>query len=152
MSIEPSASSPYGAFLRGYYVYDSLPKTQQFDYVHVYNNGNVSSTLHLSAVDATTGQMSGTVFHSSTDPRHDVGSWITLSRQEITLMPGRGADILFTLKIPSHVRPGQHGGGIIAEYVYQQARTVNGNSVRLTLNLFWLSACSLIFQVLLSSD
>ena len=133
LSIEPSASSPFGAFLRGYYVYDSLPATQQFDHVHVYNNGKVPSTLHLSAVDATTGQTSGTVFRSSNDPQHDVGSWITLSRQEITLTPGQGADILFTLTIPAHVRPGQHGGGIVAEYAYQEPRVVNGNAVMVNI-------------------
>ena len=129
LSIEPSASSPYGAFLRGYYVYNSLPATRQLDHVHIYNSGAVASTLHLYAVDATTGQSSGTVFRSHSDPQHDVGSWITFSRQEITLSPGQSADVLFTLTIPSHVRAGQHGGGIVAEYVYQEPQSVHSNMV-----------------------
>jgi hypothetical protein len=42
-----------------------------------------------------------------------------LSRQQVTLNPGQSVDIPFSLTIPEHVRPGQHGGGILAEMPIQ---------------------------------
>jgi hypothetical protein len=119
-SIAPTSFSSSNASPRDYFIYNSTPTALIHDSIHVTNVGAVTGTVDLYPADATTGQTSGTTLLTSHDPRRDVGAWITLGRQQITLNPGQSQDIPFSLRIPSHVRPGQHGGGIVAEAVMPQ--------------------------------
>ena len=106
---------------RPYFTYKMSPAMQLQDSVQVKNVGKIRGTAKIYAVDATTDQMSGMSFFSDKDPRHDVGAWISLGSQRVTLDPGQHIDIPFHLHVPKHVRPGTHSGGIVAEQVDQQS-------------------------------
>lgn len=122
-SIQPTFRGIYSAHPRGYFTYNSQPGAKLYDAIHVTNIGTARGTVSLYAVDATTEQTSGIGFLPSSAPRSDVGSWITLSRQQLTLNPGQSQEVPFTLTIPQQVRPGQHEGGIVAEDMAQQQST-----------------------------
>lgn len=114
-SIEPTFAPPYNVRPRPYFIYNSAPGTRLVDHLHIVNDGSARGTLHLYTADATTAPTSGTTFLPENAPRHDVGSWITLSSQQITLDAGGSREVAFTLTVPAGVAPGQHGGGILGE-------------------------------------
>lgn len=96
------------------------------DSIHVKNNGSARGTIDIYPVDAITSQASGEAFSNRTDPLRDIGAWITLSSQRVTLNPGQSQDIPFSLRIPDHVRPGQHLGGFVAEAPVQRQSSSKG--------------------------
>jgi hypothetical protein len=53
----------------------------------------------------------------------------------VTLNPGQSQDIPFTLTLPAKVRPGQHGGGIVAEVLHQQPSQASSQSIKVTIHI-----------------
>src|SRR5262249_11334581 len=78
-----------------------------------------------------TGQTSGVVYRAQADPRTDVGAWITVNAQHLTLDPGQSQTITFTLAVPASARPGQHVGGIVAENL--QVQKGSGSGVQINI-------------------
>jgi hypothetical protein len=130
-SIEPTFAPPYNVRPRPYFIYNSVPGARLVDHLHIVNDGSARGTLHLYAADATTAPTSGTTFLPENAPRSDVGSWITLSNQQITLNPGQSREVPFTLTVPGKVLPGQHGGGILGVQMLppQTIATTTANSI-----------------------
>jgi Bacterial protein of unknown function (DUF916)/Protein of unknown function C-terminal (DUF3324) len=83
--------------------------------VRVTNAGDQQGVAYLYPVDATTGQTSGTVYLSRKNKRRDVGRWLRLGAQSVTLAPGESRVVSFRFTIPRNVRAGDHVGGIVAE-------------------------------------
>lgn len=106
---------------QSYFIFDAAPSKVIQSQVRVINTGAVKGTAHLYAVDAATGQTSGTVYRSAQSPRQDVGAWVTLDTATVTLTPGQSQVVHFSLVIAEDVRSGQHVGGIVAESDIQQA-------------------------------
>jgi len=134
-SIAPGNIPHSNKIHRGYFTYTSQPDMLVEDSIHVTNVGTVRGSVDLYAVDATTSQTSGVTFFTPDDPRRDVGAWITLSSQKITLNPGQSQDVPFSLRIPSAVRPGQHGGGIIARDAIDQTVSSNSGAIHTTVQV-----------------
>ncbi len=134
-NITPGFISHSNETPRGYFTYTTQPGFLIQDSLHVTNIGTARGSVDLYAVDATTSQTSGVTFLTTTDPRHDVGAWIKLSRQKVTLNPGQSQDIPFSLRVPSSVRPGQHGGGIIARDAIDQALSSNSGAIHTTMQV-----------------
>ncbi|MEO6892006.1 MAG: DUF916 domain-containing protein [Ktedonobacteraceae bacterium] len=104
-----------------YFVITTRPGANEKHAVRVTNSGNAPGTVNLYPIDATTGQTSGVVYLSQNYERNDVGSWLKLNIQKLTLAPGQSKVIPFKLVIPSITRPGQHVGGIAAEDISQKS-------------------------------
>lgn len=94
--------------------------------MRVTNSGAAAGTVRLYGVDATTGRTSGAVYRSRQDERKDVGSWLTLGSDELTLQAGENRVVPVTVQVPASVRPGQHLGGIVAENTAVQQATGGG--------------------------
>ncbi len=126
-TLQPVVYDPARPVTKSYFVFDSHPGAIVQDRLRVTNSGTETGSVSLYAVDATTGQTSGTVYLSHHDARHDVGAWITLGMQQLTLAPGRSQIVPFRVAIPSGVRSGQHVGGIVAESLTLQSSTGNSH-------------------------
>lgn len=113
--LQPVLYDPANPVTRSYFVFDSSAGMILHNRVRVTNSGTTTGTVHLYPVDATTGQTSGVVYLSGNDPQREVGTWITLGLQHVTLMPGQSQIVPFQVAIPSIARSGQHVGGIVAE-------------------------------------
>jgi hypothetical protein len=98
-----------------YFVLSGQPGETLNSSVSVLNAGNVTDGVTLYAADATTGQTSGAVYGTAHTARTDIGAWINLSAHHLELAPGQTVSVPFQVVIPSHVRPGQHLGGIAAQ-------------------------------------
>jgi WxL interacting protein linking bacterial and host surfaces len=114
-AVKPVLYDPALPATKSYFIVQAKPGDVIEDKVRVVNTGTASGAAYLYPVDATTGQTSGAVYESRTSPRRDVGGWVRLSRQEVTLAPGGNAVIAFTIRVPAAVRTGDHLGGIVAE-------------------------------------
>jgi WxL interacting protein linking bacterial and host surfaces len=114
-SIRPVAANSTASSTAPYFIFDAQPGTTIQSKVRITNIGTASGSVALYGVDATTGQTSGVVYRSNTDPRTDVGAWVSVGTQRVTLAPKQDQILPFTITVPASVRPGQHVGGLVAE-------------------------------------
>ncbi len=113
--LQPVLYDPSQPATRSYFIFNTHAGTILHNRVRVTNSGTAAGTVSLYVVDATTGQTGGLVYLSHNDVRRDVGTWITLGLQQLTLTPGQSQIVPFQVAVPSIVRPGQHVGAIVAE-------------------------------------
>jgi hypothetical protein len=90
--------------------------------VQVKNTSLETGTVRLYAVDAATGNTSGIVYGLGDDPKSQVGTWVKLAVEELTLASGESEMVPFTVAVPNDVRGGQHVGAIVAEAVTTQGQ------------------------------
>jgi len=130
-SIEPTFAPPFNVRPRAYFIYNTVPGAHIVDHLHIVNDGSARGTLHLYTADATTAPTSGTTFLPESTHQSDVGSWISLNSQQVTLDPGHSRELAFSLTVPSRVLPGQHGGGILGVQMLPAYRfsTAQNNSI-----------------------
>lgn len=114
-ALKPVTYDPALAVTKSYFVLEARPGAVIADRIRVVNTGGRTGTAYLYPVDATTGQTSGAVYLSRQSPRHDVGGWIRLARNRVTLAPGANTIVRFTIHLPRVLRGGDHLGGIVAE-------------------------------------
>lgn len=84
------------------------------DAVTLFNYSNVQLTFRVYATDALNnedGQFD--VLRGDQEPS-DVGSWITLPQEHVTVPPRAQVRLPFTLTVPDDARPGDHAGAILA--------------------------------------
>ena len=100
---------------RTQFEYSTDPGTQVVDYVVVSNLGETPAQFAIYATDATNDVDTGAFgLLPSNEPPTDLGAWITMDVESITIEPGQKSTIPFNLLIPSDATPGDHVAGIIA--------------------------------------
>lgn len=114
-SLQPVQHAAANPVTASYFVLNTQAGTILHEQVRVSNTGGTRGSAALYGVDATTGQTSGVVYEPKTAPRSDVGAWLTLTSQQVSLDPGQSQVVSFTVMVPQGARPGQHAGGIVAE-------------------------------------
>ncbi len=123
--ISPNA----GNLMVPYFVFQGYAGETLTNSARVTNVGDATGTVNFYVQDAKTSQNSGTSFSSLVTPPQRVGAWITLSRQQLTLVPGQSQNISFVVHIPLNMHSGQFEGGILAIPANgsQQHTTVNNH-------------------------
>ncbi len=111
-SVEPAQDS---SEVRRTFDYSIDPGNQIIDSVLITNQGETSAEFLIYATDAINDFDTGAfgLLERDEEPS-DVGSWITMDREKLTIEPGQQATIPFNLVIPSDATPGDHVGGIVA--------------------------------------
>jgi len=105
---------PGGEGQRAYFSYESDGGVTINDSVSVQNYGNVSLNLRVYATDGINAPDGSFALLSGDQKPADVGSWITLAQQNVTVPAGQQLIIPYTLTIPAGADPGDHVGGIVA--------------------------------------
>jgi len=113
--VSPVFSDSHNPANSSYFVMNTQPGARPHDGVRVTNVGTKRGTITLYPVDGMTAANGGIAFRRRGDARSDIGAWIALSRQQLTLDPGESQTVPFAVTIPAHVRPGEHVGGIVAD-------------------------------------
>lgn len=119
--MQPSGKS--GPSTRPHHVYDLAPGAVVKDYVRIENLGEQSLTLRLYATDAfstTSGQFA--LLPSAEKPT-DVGTWVTMSADEVTVKPGNDVIVPFEVVVPDNASPGDHVGAVISSLVTEQTNS-----------------------------
>ena len=130
-ALQPVLFDPSNPLTESYFIFDSKPGTLITSHVRVTNSGTAKGSASLYPVDATTGQTSGAVYLNQNDPRKDVGSWLRLGVQQVTLNPGQSQVVSYQITIPATVRSGQHLGGIVAENLTQSSSPQSNSAIQI---------------------
>lgn len=127
-SVEPT--SPKGVIARQYLVYDVPAGETVKDSVTVTNLLNIPQSFKIFGADGYTTEHDGGLGLKKVDePQDAVGSWITTSRNELTLGPREVAKIPFTIKVPTGTAPGDHAGAVVALNTLVQPGTGAGPNI-----------------------
>ena len=84
------------------------------DVVVLANLSDQPLTFDLYAADARSTSAGAFALLLRNQPRRDVGAWITLPTDAVTVPPHAAANIPFTMRVPLGTTPGDHAGGIVA--------------------------------------
>ncbi len=71
-------------------------------------------TFDLYTADAFQDEQGVFALRSATDPKEDLGAWVHLPLDEITLQGGERLDVAYAVEVPTDAEPGDHAGGIVA--------------------------------------
>lgn len=116
-SVEPS---PTSEGQRRTFEYSVDPGTQIVDSVLITNQGTTTADFLIYATDAINEVDTGAFGLLKRDETPtDVGAWISLASEKLTLDPGMQATVPFNLLVPSDAAPGDHVAGIVASVLTQ---------------------------------
>jgi len=94
--------------------YEVDPGAELTDAVTLYNFSNVQLTFRVYATDAVNNDQGEFDLLPGEEEPKDVGTWITLPQDNITVPAGSQATMPITVKVPADARPGDHAGAILA--------------------------------------
>jgi hypothetical protein len=127
-SVTPAADAS-GA--RESFQYSVDPGVQINDTVLITNSGATAAEFSIYATDAVNVEGTGDFgLLQRQDAPTDVGAWITLPSEKLTLEPGAQASVPFSLVIPSDASPGEHVAGIVASVI---SETTDAEGAAVTL-------------------
>lgn len=121
---KPTAEEPE----RENFSYDVSDGTTITDEFEIRNFGAETVKLSVYASDAINSKTQAIDLLPAGVNPEDVGDWITLERNQVTVEPGEKALIPFTMEIPEGVESGDHTGGIVTSLVYDG--TADGEPIR----------------------
>lgn len=127
----PANPQPNNPRTKSIFVYEAKPNASREDAVKVINNTNEQRTVKVYAVDSQHSSDGAFACAQAVEDKKDVGSWLTLSKNEVTLEAGKSEEIPFTLTVPSNASTGEHNGCIAIEDVKAPRQQV-GNGITLT--------------------
>ncbi len=90
------------------------PGATQQDSVSLWNYSDVPLTFHVYATDAYNNAAGDFTLLPANIKARDVGSWITLATNQVTVGAKTRVDIPFTMHVPPSASPGDHTAGIVA--------------------------------------
>ncbi|OGB74399.1 hypothetical protein A2V68_01640 [candidate division Kazan bacterium RBG_13_50_9] len=112
VSVFPARTSEYPN-LRSWFVYEAELGTTIEDRVDVINQSNKTETLIVAALDGAVTNDGGYTLVGSKEQNKDVGTWVTLEKEEVTLLPKTSKQLKVTIKVPENADVGSHPGGIV---------------------------------------
>ncbi|ROS23156.1 WxL protein peptidoglycan domain-containing protein [Cellulomonas sp. PhB150] len=111
--------------------YEVEPGDTIDDAVVVTNMTAAPLTLAVYAADAFTTSSGQLDLLPAGEPSSDVGAWVRLEKDEVTLDAGEVATVPFTVTVPDDATPGDHSGGIVTSF----RSTQGGSTVALDSRL-----------------
>ncbi|TXG76235.1 LysM peptidoglycan-binding domain-containing protein [Candidatus Dojkabacteria bacterium] len=99
--------------------------------VKLFNNSGETKTIEVYPVDSEASSGGAFACSQKLQERRNVGSWIKLEKDKVTLDAGASEIIPFTLSVPSSAPAGEHNGCIAIEEVNQTPQAV-GNGIALS--------------------
>jgi hypothetical protein len=115
LGIRPANPDPQSPLTESWFIYNLLPGETKNDAFIVSNTSDKVLSAKLYPVDGTTTSDGSFALLGETEEKKDLGSWVTLSQNQITVNPGEEKIIPFTITIPETASVGDHLGGIILE-------------------------------------
>ena len=94
--------------------YTGEPGSVIEDGVTVFNLGNEVLTFRIYGTDAVNTPDGSFSLLPRTEASSDVGTWVTVGQEHVTIAPGKAATIQITIAVPEGAAPGDHVGGVVA--------------------------------------
>jgi hypothetical protein len=116
---------------RAFFQYTATPGHLIQDAFTLANLGDDPLTFELYAADALNTPAGGAfALRTRVQPRHEVGLWILLPTNSVTVPPHKSARVPFALSVPFNATPGDHAGGIVAQHQSDAPAPSSGTTVR----------------------
>lgn len=116
---------------KSWFIYELKPGETKDDSITIVNNTDKTLDVKVYPVDATTTNDGAFALLNENQKQSDVGSWVHLSKNIVTIPPRDRRDVPFTISIPNNTTVGDHAGGIIV----QEAKTASQGSEGIGLNI-----------------
>lgn len=113
-ALVPGGDDPARPGNRADLSYDTTAGTTIEDNIILFNYSNVPLTFRVYATDAVNNPDGGFDLLPGDKKPKDVGAWVTLPQENITLPPGTQAAMPVVVKVPVGARPGDHVGAVLA--------------------------------------
>lgn len=97
------------------FIHTLEPGAVQEEGVLLVNNTEEQKTLLVYAVDSMVSSGGSFACRQITEPKKGVGTWIALTRSEVTLDPGTSETVPFTIAVPQNAGVGEHNGCIVIQ-------------------------------------
>lgn len=97
------------------FVHTLEPGAVQQEGIIVINNSTESKTVLVYAADSTPSTGGAFACKQFSEEKTDVGAWMKLDKEEVTLAPGVTETIPFTITVPNNVGVGEHNGCILIQ-------------------------------------
>ncbi|MEV4515527.1 DUF916 domain-containing protein [Dactylosporangium sp. NPDC049525] len=102
---------------RAHFDYNADPGGTITDGLTLVNHSTRPLTLRIYASDAFTTRNGGIDVLPSGATSTDVGAWISVGTDTVTIEGGKSATVAFTLRVPANATPGDHSGGLVTSLV-----------------------------------
>jgi hypothetical protein len=113
-ALTPAGTDPNQPGNRPAFSYDLAPGGTQDDALTVWNYGDDQMTFRVYATDAYNTSVGGFDLLTDKQKPKDVGSWITIQQNNLTLPPHSKATLNLEVSVPANATPGDHTAGIVA--------------------------------------
>ncbi|MFC1749856.1 WxL protein peptidoglycan domain-containing protein, partial [Pseudomonadota bacterium] len=98
---------------QSWFVYTKEPGTIIEDVASIKNFSNVTTSVKVYAVDATSSESGSFILKFDTEKQTSIGKWAQVEQKEFELAPGERMDVPFKIEVPMDIGPGQYLGGIV---------------------------------------
>ena len=105
--------------------YESAPGTVINDAVVLYNYSNIPMTFRVYATDAFNNADGQFDALTGDKPSKEVGTWVSIPQENVTLPPAKMVTIPITITIPLDATPGDHAGAVLASSITEGAVSTN---------------------------
>ena len=126
---QPANPSPDNPRTKSIFVYTLKPGGAKSDGLNVFNNTPQQKTIALDVVDSVVSSDGAFACAQSADAKRDVGFWISLTTNQVTLDPNSKTEVPFNISIPSNASVGEHDGCLTIQDVSPSATTQKSNGV-----------------------
>jgi hypothetical protein len=114
---------------RGAFDYEILPRGLVRDWVAVSNYGDKRVTVRLFGKDATSTPGASFEVQKSGEAPKDLGAWIALKKNKVTIPPRTEIVVPFQLGVPYNATPGDHAGAIVLSLLAKEPKPAGGTIV-----------------------
>ncbi|HPR09704.1 MAG TPA: DUF916 domain-containing protein [Candidatus Saccharibacteria bacterium] len=105
------------------FIIELKPGAQGKDGIRISNPTTITRTVNLGAVDSIAAVDGSFSCKQNKEATKEVGKWIKLGKNQITLAPGKEEVVDFTVTVPTGASPGEHGGCITFQDTKSYAKT-----------------------------
>ena len=118
------------------FVHTLKPGQVQDEGVRIINNTDSIKTLLVYVTDSTPSTGGAFACKQQGEPRTDVGEWITLEKDRVTLGPRSNTVVPFTITIPGNASVGEHNGCVLIQSVSDDVSArIGGASIQVRTGL-----------------
>lgn len=124
----PRADNPRSQSI---FVFTLKPGESVQDSLEVFNNTETEKSIDIYATDSIVSSGGAFACAQAADPVKNVGGWINLEKQAVTLAPASSEKVAFSVNVPNYAEPGEHNGCIAIQEAGAAPASV-GNGIALS--------------------
>lgn len=103
-----------------WFIYNLVSGEEKYDTLMIRNSSTKTLSAKIYSADGTTTADGSFTLEGVHEKRDNLGAWVSIPVETVTVAPGQERKIDFTIRIPKDASVGDHTGGIILENIDTQ--------------------------------